>query len=92
VKNIQVGAQRNLGRLVHELRARAGLTQEKLAARLGVTFPTINRWENRRTRPSPLGLRQIETMLREMGDQGRDLLENYVGDRELKQPYDGAGR
>jgi putative transcriptional regulator len=38
--------------LVRELRERAGLTQEQFAARLGVTFPTINRWENGRAKLS----------------------------------------
>jgi transcriptional regulator with XRE-family HTH domain len=68
--------------LVHELRGRIGLTQEKFAARLGVTFPTINRWENGHARPSPLALRQIENLLRELGDQGADLLQNYFGNTE----------
>jgi putative transcriptional regulator len=65
--------------LVHELRSRTGLTQEKFAARLGVTFPTINRWENGHARPSPLALKQIETLLRELGDHGADLLQQYFG-------------
>lgn len=54
-------------RLVRLLRERMGLTQEKFAARLGVTFPTINRWENGHTQPSPLALRQIEALLSELG-------------------------
>ena len=65
--------------LVQELRSRNGLTQEKFAARLGVTFPTINRWENGHARPSPLALKQIENVLRELGDQGADLLQQYFG-------------
>ncbi len=70
-------AQTDTSRLVRELRARTGLTQEKFAAKLGVTFPTINRWENGRVGPSPLALRQIEDLLREMGDKGQDLLDEY---------------
>jgi DNA-binding transcriptional regulator YiaG len=57
--------------LLREIRARTGLTQEKFAARLGVTFPTINRWENGRAWPSPLALQQIWSLVREMeGDAG----------------------
>jgi transcriptional regulator with XRE-family HTH domain len=52
---------------IRELRRRLGLTQEKFAARLGVAFPTINRWENDHTNPSPLALKQIETLLAEVG-------------------------
>ena len=64
----------DIPRLVRELRKRTGLTQEKFAAKLGVTFPTINRWENGRAKPSPLGMKQIEDLLRRMGDKGADLL------------------
>lgn len=52
---------------IRELRRRLGLTQEKFAARLGVAFPTINRWENGHTKPSPLALKQIENLLQEVG-------------------------
>ena len=65
--------------LIREVRARLGLTQEKFAARLGVTLPTINRWENGRTKPSRLALMQVEALLREMAADGRDLLRQYFG-------------
>lgn len=67
----------DLSRLVRELRERTGLTQEKFAAKLGVTFPTINRWENGKAKPSPLALKQIEDLLRAMGKQGKDLLDEF---------------
>jgi transcriptional regulator with XRE-family HTH domain len=70
-----LNAQANIPRLVRELRKRTGLTQEKFAAKLGVTFPTINRWENGRTRPSPLAMQKIEELLIKMGDRGNDLLK-----------------
>ena len=41
------------------LRARLGLTQAALAKALGVSFPTINRWENGKSRPSQLSWNQI---------------------------------
>jgi len=43
-----------------------------------VTFPTINRWENGRAKPSPLAMKQIEDLLRSMGDSGADLLKRYL--------------
>ena len=67
--------QADIPRLIRELRERTGLTQEKFAAKLGVTFPTINRWENGRARPSPLAMQKIEELLRSMDDHGSDLLE-----------------
>lgn len=59
-----------------------GLTQEKFAARLGVTFPTINRWENGRTHPSPLAMQKIEEQVRLLGRKGSDLLKSYFDDSE----------
>ena len=72
-----VNAQPDLAPLVRELRDRLGLTQEKFAARLGVTFPTINRWENGKAKPSPLALQRIEELLLELGKDGADLLKKY---------------
>lgn len=72
-----LNAQADIRRLVRELRDRTGLTQEKFAAKLGVTFPTINRWENGRARPSPLAIQRIEDQLRNMGKDGLDLLRDY---------------
>ncbi len=70
-----MSAQINIPRFVRKLRKRTGLTQEKFAAKLGVTFPTINRWENGRAKPSPLARQKIEELLRKMGDSGNDLLK-----------------
>jgi len=77
-----LNAQADIPRLVRELRGRTGLTQEKFAARLGVTFPTINRWENGRARPSPLAMKQIEDLLRRMGNRGQDLLQEFFPGEE----------
>jgi len=71
--------QHSMARLVRELRELTGLTQEKFAARLGVTFPTINRWENDRAKPSPLALEKIENLLRSLGDKGKALHKAYFG-------------
>src|SRR3990172_13329600 len=48
---------------IKEFRARRGLTQQALADRLGVSFASVNRWENGQTKPSQLSwnrLRQLE--------------------------------
>lgn len=66
----------DMARLVRKLREQLGLTQEKFAAKLGVTFPTINRWENGRSRPSPLALQRLEELLREVGN--KNLLKRYL--------------
>ena len=75
--------QADIPRVVRELRERTGLTQEKFAAKLGVTFPTINRWENSRAKPSPLAMQKIVELLRSMGDRGIDLLDELIGQDTL---------
>jgi len=74
--------QADLSRLVRKLREQMGLTQEKSAAKLGVTYPTINRWENGRAKPSPLALKQIEDLLRSLGERGQDLLQEFFAGKD----------
>ncbi|MBW4520407.1 MAG: helix-turn-helix domain-containing protein [Scytolyngbya sp. HA4215-MV1] len=52
--------------LIRELRQQLGLSQEKLAAKLGVSFRTVNRWENGHAVPSSLALKQVEGLLHQM--------------------------
>jgi len=48
--------------MIKELRSRLGLTQEQFAAKVGVTFSTVNRWENGKSKPSPLARQRIEEL------------------------------
>ena len=63
--------------LVKETRKRLGLTQLQFAKTLGVSFQSVNRWERGKTKPLPIILKQIEVMVKEMGDRSSDLLEKY---------------
>jgi len=74
---VTLNTQAKIAMLVREVRERTGLTQEKLAAKLGVTFPTVNRWEHGRTKPSPLAMQRIKELVSTMGDHGIDLLNKY---------------
>ena len=62
-----------LAKTIRELRAKLGLTQEKFAATLGVTWSTVNRWENGRGSPSPLAVRRIEELASEADDEAEDM-------------------
>lgn len=75
--------QADISRLIRNLREKTGLTQEKFATKLGVTLPTINRWENGRAKPSPLAMQKLEELLRSMGDKGESLLSEFFGKKEL---------
>ena len=70
--------QLRVGQLISELRLLTGLTQEEFAASLGVTFSTINRWENRRSQPSPMAMARIQEKLQKLGDRGQELLDKYI--------------
>ena len=44
---------------VKSIRERLGMTQVQFAARIGVSFATVNRWENGQTKPARLAWRQV---------------------------------
>ncbi len=41
----------NIGDVIRKYRKEAGLTQEEMARRLGVTTPAVNKWENKNSNP-----------------------------------------
>ena len=55
----------DLPQLLKSLRKKLGLSQEELAQKLGVSFTSVNRWENQQTKPSKLAKRQIEMLCKE---------------------------
>jgi len=59
-------AKRNAPKMIKELRAALGLTQEQFAGRVGVTFSTVNRWENGKGKPSPLAMKRIDELRKEL--------------------------
>lgn len=81
-----------IGQLIRELRQTLRLTQEKFAAQLGVSFPTINRWENGHATPSRLAVKQIDVLLNQLSEspdailseRGRTIRGKYFPSTELK--------
>ncbi len=69
----------NISELLIELRKRLGLSQEKFAARLKVSLPTINRWEKGKTKLNTLALHAIEKLVQELGPEYADLYNVYFG-------------
>lgn len=84
-------AEVNMGERVRALRQRLGLTQVQLAERLGVTFTTVNRWENGVSRPSRLALLRLSEL-----EEGYRLTDREApghagrtgGVRESAAPYE----
>ncbi|MCJ7813264.1 helix-turn-helix domain-containing protein [bacterium] len=50
------------GNDVKKIRLSLNLTQEEFAHHLGVTLCTVSRWENNKTSPSRLALKQIQRL------------------------------
>ncbi|MBP8726655.1 MAG: helix-turn-helix domain-containing protein [Desulfobacter sp.] len=55
---------------VKAVRTALNLSQEELAHALGVSFATVNRWENGKTNPSKLAQRQFEQFCEDKRKQG----------------------
>ncbi|MBI5911557.1 MAG: DUF3883 domain-containing protein [Betaproteobacteria bacterium] len=47
---------------IKTIRKSLGLTQQRLATLLGVSFATLNRWENGQVRPSRLALEKLQSL------------------------------
>ncbi len=57
---------------IKRLREKMGLTQVELAERLGVSFPTVNRWENAKSKPSQLSWTRLWELSSEASSDSRD--------------------
>ena len=62
---------------VKEARKPLGLSQEKFAGQMGVSFSTINRWEKGRFLPSYLAQAQFDSFCKDNG-----IVFNDTGERE----------
>jgi transcriptional regulator with XRE-family HTH domain len=56
----------NVPEMIRGLRVDLGLTQEQFAAKVGVTYTTVNRWENSKGQPSPLAMLRIEGLQKKL--------------------------
>lgn len=77
--------QPEVGNLIRDLRQLLGHTQEQFAAVLGVSFSTLNRWENGHMQPSPLALKQVQSVLDQLGQSSNPTLQQ--GGRALLEKY-----
>ncbi len=57
--------------LIKALRKRLELTQEQFAQKVGVTYGTVNNWENGKRMPLPFLLRRLIEMRDELDAQNR---------------------
>ncbi len=60
-----------LSPIFKEVRLQLALSQEDLARELGVSYATVNRWENGQAKPSKLAQAQLDAYCERMMDTGR---------------------
>lgn len=63
--------------LVKEVRRQLSISQEDLARELGVSYATVNRWENGQAKPSKLARAQLESFCGRMLEDGMLDLPEY---------------
>lgn len=62
-------AEADIPTLVKELRERLRLTQEQFAQRVGVTYSTVNHWENGKRSPQPYLVRRLFEIKQDLDQQ-----------------------
>ncbi|NOZ86217.1 MAG: helix-turn-helix transcriptional regulator [Deltaproteobacteria bacterium] len=65
-----ISRKRDYPALLKEVRRQLALSQEDLARELGVSYTTINRWENGQSRPSKMGQVLFDSFCEKMTEQG----------------------
>ncbi|OPY73247.1 MAG: putative transcriptional regulator [Syntrophorhabdus sp. PtaU1.Bin002] len=65
--------------LIKEIRRQLSMSQEDLARQLGVSYATVNRWENRQSKPSKLAKVQLDAFCKKMTGMGKLTLSESDG-------------
>lgn len=87
----------NIGNVIRKYRKEAGLTQEEMANRLGVTTPAVNKWENGNSNPDIELLAPIARLLHISLDTLMSFREELTSTeidgiiRELDSLFDSEG-
>ncbi len=59
-------SEKDIAQLVRDLRERLDLTQEQFAQRIGVTYSTVNHWENGKRTPQPFLIERLRELQEEI--------------------------
>ena len=54
----------NIAEELKKFRQQKGWSQDDLAREIGVSFATVNRWENGKTKPSRLAIEKIQVVVK----------------------------
>ena len=63
---MKINHEAKIAQLVKDLRERMKLTQEQFAQKVGVTYSTVNHWENGKRMPQPFLVRRLLELKEEL--------------------------
>ena len=75
--------------VIKQLRKRSGISQQRLAEKLKLSYPTINRWENSKFDPNPRISIVVRDYIKTLGKDYTDLLV-YFSDAEAQKRIAGS--
>ena len=67
---MKINHEAKIAQLVKDLRERMKLTQEQFAQKVGVTYSTVNHWENGKRMPQPFLVKRLLELKAEI-DSGK---------------------
>jgi len=76
-KRKMVKEEKDYSMLIKAIREQLGLSQEDLARKIGVSYATVNRWENAQTTPSKLAKAQLEAFCGKMIEAGKLNIQKF---------------
>jgi type I restriction enzyme M protein len=79
-------AEAGFGSVIKELRTRLGISQERLASQLRVSFPTVNRWEKGKTQPDGAVRHLIGEFVKSLGPKFEDLHAQLTDEKQKQAP------
>jgi len=72
--------------LVKDLRERLRLTQERFAQKVGVTYSTVNHWENGKRAPQPFLVQRLLELKEELDKQNLPVPRHIVARQAGAKP------
>jgi DNA-binding transcriptional regulator YiaG len=66
----------NSSNRIKSIRQTLNISQEDLARQLGVSYATVNRWENNQSKPSKLAKARLDSFCEKMNRRGKLIWED----------------
>lgn len=67
-----------MGNIIYAIRETLGISQEEMAGFLGISFATVNRWENGRSKPNKMAQLRLYDLCREKGVELEGIVRNRI--------------